>query len=821
MKKTFTRLVFLLLPALALEAQAQSGSISGKLLEPASKSAVGFASVGLFAAKDSSVVTGVTSDEAGKFLLEKLPYGQYYVKINLVGFAPKILSNLSLTETQPKLDLGTIMVSSGTKKLSEVEIVAQKNLIEYGLDKQVINVAKDLSSVGGTAADALKNSPSVSVDIDNNVSVRGSSNVTVLVNGKNSGQSAQSILSQTPASAIEKIEVITNPSAKYDAEGMGGIINIVLKQDAKPGFNGNVALNLGTYDNHNASLGLNYRIGKFNFFGNYDYMQQYRRGNFDLDRRTTTKNPNTGIESSNFQDQDQTGRKLIQTNIPKIGFDYQLTDKQTLTFSAKSFRMDNDDKETVRNMNVPIQSLTDHTETGPRLYYTSLGHTINQFRSTDYAFSYRKSFENKRKELTASAVYTSMNGSFDRNFNRFSTDQVLVPNGWEQQQKFLQEFNVKPLFLQADYVHPVGEKGKVETGAKHSQKRLSTSFLAENFDYNTGAFVYDPGISNRFGYEEFISAAYANYSNSWKKLSYQVGLRSEKTDITAHDKGTDVKKGNHYLNFFPSAFITYDVNENRKVQLNYSRRLNRPNYEALNPFVNKTDPQNIWYGNPLLLPEYINAYEGSFIQFWKTGSLTSTGFYRQVDNLIQQVRTVDADDPKIAYNTYVNLDNAQSYGLEISGTQSVMRFIRLSGNVSGFNYQVNGKALGVNANSNSFSWSSRLNANIMAPKGLSAQLSFNYKSPQAQAQGTRAAIYNTDLSLKKDVLKKKSSVTLRVSDVFNTLRWDTYVSSPDLIYDLHTKRQSRIVTLGLTYRFGNEQEKRRRPETGTSLEGMF
>src|SRR6478752_1112612 len=276
--------ILLFIPAFAQD--LKQGKISGRLVEPVSKDAVSFAAIGLFAAKDSSQVSATTADEAGKFQLVNLPAGNYYLNIVMVGFQAKKLSNLQITAAEPALELGTILVSSSAKKISEVQIVAQKELVEYGLDKQTINVAKDISSTGGTASDALKNAPSVAVDIDGNVSVRGSSNVTVLIDGKNTGQSAQSILSQTPASAIEKIEVITNPSSKYDAEGMGGIINIILKKEKKPGLNGNVMLNLGTHENYNTSLSLNYNYKKFNFFAVYDYMQQYRSANFALDRKT-------------------------------------------------------------------------------------------------------------------------------------------------------------------------------------------------------------------------------------------------------------------------------------------------------------------------------------------------------------------------------------------------------------------------------------------------------------------------------------------------------------------------------------------------------
>src|SRR5688572_17426715 len=258
-------LLLLVAPSFQVQAQNQGpGQVGGKLLEPATKEPIGFATVGLFTAKDSSQVGATTSNEAGFFQLQNLSYGNYYLNISLVGYNSKKLSNLTISAENPSLSLGTIMVNSASRKISEVEIVAQKELVEYGLDKQVINVAKDISSTGGTASDALKNAPSVAVDIDGNVSVRGSSNVTVLVDGKNSGQNAQTILSQTPASAIEKIEVITNPSAKYDAEGMGGIINIILKKEKKPGLNGSVTVNAGTSHNYNTSLSLNYNYKKFN-----------------------------------------------------------------------------------------------------------------------------------------------------------------------------------------------------------------------------------------------------------------------------------------------------------------------------------------------------------------------------------------------------------------------------------------------------------------------------------------------------------------------------------------------------------------------------
>jgi outer membrane receptor protein involved in Fe transport len=794
--------------------RAGTGVITGTLIEAGTKEPVSFATIVLLSSPDSVMAGGAAADEKGYFILSNLPAGKYLLKVSMVGYQTKRIPNLVISDKDHTINLPGIKVASATKQLKGVEIVGQKNLVEYGLDKQVLNVGKDLSATGGTAADALKNAPSVAVDVDGNVSVRGSSIVTVLVDGKNSGQSAQTILAQTPASAIEKIEVITNPSAKYDAEGMGGIINIILKKEAKPGFNGNVALNLGTYDNHNASLNLNYRYKKFNFFTGYDYQQQFRRGTYALNRTTidTLGNAPYSVYSI-FLDQRQNGRRIAETHIPKLGFDYSLSDKQSLTISAKLFANGWNETETVTNR------LTNSLD--PYEYrYTRLGTTDNNINVMDYSVSYRKTFAKPRQELTASATYTNISGNFNKFYYQFNTDGEGNNTGKEGKENYLQRFTVNPFFAQADYVHPIGEKGKAEAGAKRSQRVLSTNFRSEKWDAASNGFVNNPLGSNNYGYEEYVNAGYLNYGNAWKKLSYQVGLRTEQTNIVVSDKFSNSKYKNDYLSFFPSVFLSQEVNENLKLQLNYSRRINRPNYEALNPFVNYSDPLNIWHGNPKLNPEYIDSYEGSYLKFWNSGSLTSTGFYRQVHNVIQQVRSVDTLNRAVTHNNYVNLNDATSYGIEMSGSQALAKWFKLSGNLSAFNYAVSGKPLGVEANSSKFSWLGRLNANLTLPKSLSMQVSATYRSPQALAQGTRAAIYNTDISLKKDVLNNQGAITLRVSDIFNTLHWDTNVSGQDLAYDLHTKRQTRIAVLGFSYRFG-EQEKRRRPEVGNSLEGMF
>jgi outer membrane receptor protein involved in Fe transport len=804
MKKLFRLLLLILFVYSfnAIMAQAQnSGRVSGKLLESVAKNPIGFASVGLFSAKDSSLISGATSAEDGNFALENIAFGNYFLKITLVGYAPKFLPNLVLSAAQPNLHLNSIPVVSNTKKLSEVEIVAQKDLVEYGLDKQVINVAKDISSTGGTASDALKNAPSVAVDIDGYVSVRGSSNVTVLVDGKNSGQNAQTILSQTPASAIEKIEVITNPSAKYDAEGMGGIINIILKKEKKPGLNGNIMLNLGTQENFNTSLSLNYNYKKFNFFGGHDFQQNSRPSEYQL----------TSYRENKLLKQDQTGRRLGRTHMPKLGFDYQLSEKQSITVSAKSFINRMAENETVYNFGETLASP----------YFTRAGENKNEVMGTDLTLSYRKAFGDKRREFTSSVVYSMIDGSFNRYIDHFTTNAERVPNSLGTEENYLQDFHVKPLVMQADYVHPVGDKGKFETGLKLTQRVLSSNFRAERTDPATYQLAVIDSLSDRFEFADYVSAAYSNYSNSRKKLSYQIGIRAEQTNIRLHSQSENDQYSRNYLNLFPSVFLSQEIDENRKVQLNYSRRVNRPNYEAMNPFKNYSDPFNIWSGNPKLSPEYIDSYEASYVQFWKSGSLTTTGFYRNVHNLIQQVRFIDSTVSLVAYNNYVNLDDAISYGLEISGSQNLAKWWKISGNASTFNYKVSGKPLGVEANSGQFSWLGRLNSNFNLPKNLTVQISVNYRSPQALAQGTRGAIYNTDVALKKDVFKKKGSVTLRVSDVFNTLRWDTKINGEDLSYDLHTKRLTRVAFLGFAYRFGNEQDKRRRPEVGSGADGMF
>lgn len=806
MEKAFHILLYLNFLFLLQEARGQNapggmGQVTGTLIDQDSRQPVGFANIVLFQVADTSAIAGgAMTDEQGKFAIEQVPAGNYRPKISLVGYASRRLPVITISPEKPSVNLGTIVFAVSSTRLQAVEIQGERPMVSYGLDRKVINVAKDLTSVAGSATDVMKNVPTVTVDADGGISMRGSSNLRILIDGRPTGMVVDNqaqILEQIPASSIESIEVITNPSSKFEAEGEGGIINIILKKEKREGYNGLASVNVGTNNRYNASISGNYRYRKFNFNGSYDFRRDNRNGYGHQDRYTYFENQTTYLN----QDQDEIRNNT--NHAAKIGLDYALTPQHTISGAVAYRNRNSRELESVTNRLFNTDQIL--TE-----YYTRDNQENDASNNTDFTLGYRQTFPKKGRELTADLVYSTSTGGESQNFTQIFPDSPeATPPIYDRSNT--DEFNSQ-LTAQIDFTDPIGKAGKLDAGYRSVISKRDDDYQFENFSADSMTWINNPGITNNFIFDQQVHGLYATYGNKLGKLSYQLGGRLEYTQNKGLQKTLGVTAPDtSYLNFFPSVFITHEINKENQVQVSYSRRINRPGMWDLNPFVDVSDPLNPRGGNPRLRPEFANAFELSQIHYGANDfSLNTTVFFRQTNDVIQRYRQII--NATTTFNTDINLASRKSYGVELVAAQTLFKIWKLNGNLSGFRSVLTGANAGTNLNNRNYSWTARLNSVITLWKGLDFQLSANYRSPIILSQGTMAAMYFTEMALKKDVLNKKGTITFRLNDIFNTQEFTVNQQGADFSSENYRKRQSRMAFIGFSYRFGDVtgQNKRQR-----------
>ncbi len=797
------------------------GKITGKLIDKQTKQPLEFATIALYRVprkqennqggikKDTILFeTGTTSNDKGEFILEQVKVGRFIVKIDFIGYKTFKSDTFMITPKSPEMLFAKLEISQNDQQLEGVEIVGEKAVYEQQLDKKVFNVEKNITATGGTVNDVLQNIPSVSVDIDGNVSMRGSGNVTILIDGKPSGLTGANraaALAQLPAAMVDKIEIITNPSARYDADGMSGIINIVTKKNKLEGMNGNISAGVGTRNKYNIGTNLSYKVKKFNFFGNYSYRYEQRFSNGYSLRRNTIN------DSSWRTDQYNDGLRKPNFHIGKIGADYYISNNTTLSTSlGYSYRTGLESDNLLYQISPQLSSNnfykynrnTDGTEIG---------------KNWDYSLNFKHSFPKNKSELTADVVYSSAENTTESSF--FTEKRASLYSKNDSLQNTNNISGVKILTLQTDFTLPIGKtkKGKFEAGYKSILRTIDNNFLSNSFDWEKNIYQRDSKLNNDFRYNENIHAAYLMLGNEFKGFQWQAGLRAEQTFTKSEVLTTGESFPNQYFNVFPSLVINKQLKGENEFVLSFSRRLNRPQVGTLNPFVDYSDPLNLRKGNPSLLPEYINSFEFSYNKNWKSYSINSTAYYRTIEGIITRYRTVD--NAGIATTTFLNLTSGTSYGLELVGRLQPFNWwdITLSGNV--FQSIVNGTNVDASLNNNNLSWNARFISNNRISKTLSTQIIANYNAPFVLPQGMSIPIYGIDLAIKKDIFKGKGTLTLNVSDIFDWRKFGATLSDATFYNEFVRKRESQVATLNFSYRFGSKDFAPSRRKAGKGNEG--
>ncbi|HYG04029.1 MAG TPA: outer membrane beta-barrel family protein, partial [Chryseosolibacter sp.] len=750
--------------------------------------AIPFANVAVFSTPDSSMVTGAVSDENGTFST-KVNSGQYYLRITFLSYQEKIVP---VNVTDADVALGNITLASGTQVLESVTVEGERSQMELYLDKRVFEVGKDLSNISGSASDILDNVPSVTVDVDGNVSLRGSSNVRILIDGRPSGLtgiSTADALQQLQGNLIERIEVITNPSARFDAEGEVGIINIILKKNQKRGVNGTVSLNTGYPHNHGGSFSLNWRRPTVNFFTSYGINYRKGPGRGNSFQRFTTED--TTFSYQQIVDRD---RSDISHNI-RGGMDLFLKNSQTLTASA-----------IVRNS----QSL-DYTDNEYRDFdeMNTLQRTVirNERQeepelNTELALSYKKEYAKKGQQLTADVKWIE---NIETEMSQFrQTDLSIDSTGYQRSENTENERN---LLFQTDYIHPFSEKGKFEAGIKSTQRIIDNDFTVEQLDQENNAWNILPELDNNLLYTENIHAGYFIIGNELNKFSWQAGVRGELTDISVELTETKEKSYQNYFNVFPSAHLSYRIAKEKTLQLSYSYRLSRPRFRELMPFSSYSDNRSVRVGNPNLRPEYTNSIEAGYLINWETGSVLSSAYYRYRTGVVERIALVDSLG--FSRRFPVNLGSENAYGFEFNLSWTPVKIWRLNTNANFYRAITEGTFDEESFYADTYTWTSRTTSRITFFKAWDFQTGFTYRAPRETPQGTNKALYSIDLGLSRDVLKGNGTLTFAVRDLLNSRKFRSIVERPEEGYYSENEYQGRLrqFMLTFTYRINREPNK--------------
>ena len=741
--------------------EAVLGQISGTVIDKDQKEPVPYATV-IINNSEGKLVTGDSTQEDGSFIIKNVPAGTYTFQVQFIGY--KTYSKQIQIESGGNLvEMGTVYLEQNATALNDVNIVAERSTIEQKIDRKVINVGKDLTTAGASASDIMQNLPTLSVDQDGNISMRGNSNVRVLLDGKPTNIPVAQLLKQIPSTSIKSIELITNPSAKYNPEGMSGIINIILRKDSNLGFNGNVnaGANLGKNSRGNGSLDVNYRPGKVNFFTSLGT-------NFG-------KRSNRGV-IDNYTNNTRTDLYILQDNrsyLYKVGMDFYMNDKNTFSVYTNQNRFSG---KTSGSTDV-IFLQNDF----PNIYQDF--RMDNNNTSSTYNFDYKHKFEKEGHNLEFEADYNHITDS-ENAFNTFSGNPDY------------QDYNdnvdggIENTTLNLDYVNPLSEKSKLEMGAEARIRNSRNNYITTNTNFQ----------DSRYKYNNSIYSFYTTFGQTLGKWAYQFGARLEKYDVEAILDGNQVYTDD-YLTVYPSAFLSYQVSEMKTAQLSFSRRVDRPSLNQVNPVREFSSPRITVQGNPELNPQFTNSVEFNFTNNFNKGNFTAGVFYRDIQKEINQTIVEDSEDPSKLLLTYTNGSNNSAFGAEVSGSYKPVKWWNISPSLELYSRNIRGIIAAQDVEVNSTAFHARVNQSFTVNDKLTLQVFGFYRSPERELQFKSDEMYFVNAGAKYSILKDKGTLSLYFNDIFKTQKFAFHTQLPNQQYGRFNP-ETQNVYVGFSYRFG-------------------
>lgn len=773
--------------------------ITGKITEKTSNQPLEYATISLLNTNNFKTFSGGITNNLGEFSIETNA-GIYDIKIEFISFNPLIIKQKSLLENT---NLGTIAMAENPSQLGEVVVRAETSTVEIKLDKKVYNVGKDMIVKGGTASDVLNNVPSVTVDGDGNVSLRGNENVKIFIDGRPSNAvNIATAMQAIPADAIDKVEVISNPSARYDAEGGAGILNIVLKKGKTNGLNGSIVATVGFPQNFNLQSSINFKSELFNFFSNVGLTNSISPGNFltNTNYFDANRNIERTINETRNNDRERKGHNY------NFGIDLNLDKSTTWTNTLNFRKSDGENPEIVKLKNNLLSGNFERNRNNDQFTYN---------QNVEFATNFTKKFKKDGHKFSAdfSASIDDDNDSsliFDFITGQENLKTTTKTKNFQNQYKQL---------LQADYVLPIGKMSQFETGYKGDINKLKTDFGTGNVDFS-GNYTANLSNTNQFNYKENINAIYMQFGSKYKLFSYLVGLRLEDSEINFNLKN-EIENKKNYKNWFPSAFLTYPISDISTISLNYSKRITRPRNRFINPFAGINSDINFFIGNPDINPSLTDALDFGFLTKIKKITFTSSLYYNRTKNPFLFIRRQNGNvinNVPVLVSTPINLDFDNRFGIEFTANFSPAKWWKFNTNFNFFQSDING-IYDYNLQSNnalvtekferkSTNWFLKFNSKISLPYKIDWQTNGIYTAPQNTPQGKSLAVYTLNLAFSKDVLKDKATVSLNVSDLFNSTKMIRQFNLPTIESYTEMQRRERQINLSFTYRFNKKKEEK-------------
>lgn len=837
--KSYLFTTFCLIFTLAFSFAQKDIKIEGVVLEKDTDIPLEYATVVVKSKPENKIVTGGITDAKGKFKIE-VPAGMYEISVEYISYKTITFPEQDISKNT---DLGTIRLAMDVASLNEVMVVAERTTVEIKLDKKVYNIGKDLTTAGGTVSDALNNVPSVSVDVEGAISLRGNENVRILINGKPSAMAGfgdSNVLSQLPAEAIERVEVITSPSARYDAEGTAGILNIILRQKETLGFNGSVTFTAGNPDNVGLSASLNYRKEKFNLFSNFGwrYFDAPRTMYTDVDYFETTDD-NGLVSEPTFRriQEDRNVERLNRNYNANVGMEYFLNASSSITGSI-FYNLGSDADISLNNSNrynnnvIEEKTLRREKET-------------EEDNSYQFALNYVKRFgDDSDHKLTADFQYEK---DKEDGFTFLNEDYVFTnqtdPEEFQKEQEFRTE-DQNEFLIQADYVRPFGEDSRFEAGYRGNFENNVTDYLLYQENLLTGDLEINEGVSNIFDYTENVNALYSQYGTKFGKFSFLLGLRLENTQLKGkidsefteeelneeYGFPIDTDFNKNYLGLFPTVNLIYNLNTSEtgneeSITLGYNRRINRPRGWYINPFPTRSSRTNVFQGNPNLDPAFSSTFDLGYLKRWDKFTLTTSVYYQHETDSFERVQEntgqTTSDGINIIRTIPINLSTNKRTGAELGMMYNPEKWLRLNTSFNFFQFETEGQFNEVDYGAKNSSWFARFSSKVTLPLAIDWQTSAFYRGARQDAQSDTEGILSVDLAFSKEILNKNATISLNVRDLLNSRKYQS-VTTTDF-YRRYSEFQwrQRQVNVSFIYRFNQKLNQRERSrQNGNGGEDM-
>ena len=762
------------------------------------------------------MVRGLVTSVDGRFMIKEIPFNQMVnLEISFIGFMPYKRDSVELTQEAPFLRLGQIDLNTNAALLQEVVVTGEKAVVQTSLDKKTYNVEKSTITKSKTVSDVLSELPSVSVEADGTISLRGNTNVRILVDGESSlAESGQIelILQQIPAESVEKIDVVTNPSAKYDPEGTSGIINIILKKEKQRGVNGTVSAGVGSWNKYNAATFISYRKNKLGLTANYNFRYYDSESEGSTVRTTMAEDLQTAL------DQSSTGQFDNMSHFARLGFNVSPNKKNSISFGSLTsiFYFNRDSDLYTREENGNGDMLIDNFR---KILFNGHG----QYTAANIYHTYNMDRENANMRYGLN--FANFNGEFDGGYEEDSIsegERYFVDH--QKTQVDAISYNLDGIW---DFEIPITADMSEEVGMKSTFRWRVGDFDSQTRTDSDGTFFTDYNLVNNYEYFEQIHAVYANHIHSIKNFSYQIGLRLEQVNIQAESASTTrTSFDRNYFSYYPSVFLRQafgnEEGGQHEVQISYSKRVNRPSFRITNPFRDFSDPLNPRQGNPFLQPEFIHSMELGYNKVWSKVTFNTSIFYKFTEDLFSRVAILIDEENNIVLSTYENLGVQHEYGWEFINKYKILDWWEMNLDFNIAQTKIKGNSEYASLSNSGLTYGGKVSSTMNVWKGLEIQLIGRYRGPSITTQGERDGYGTLDVTLKQDILKKKGSISFSANDITNTVKRSSTVNGDGFTTVSENKRETRVFWLTFSYGFGKMGEmfnKRNRGGNGGSDDG--